>query len=289
MLVLQCPTCSLPGGIGCATVSRSTLAGSMWASLPALGWRDVGGHCGEGQDRSSKTGKLLVGRASSCARLSPSPGISRLLFVIPGLGQLCRSPQSQPDPSCHGSGRAEPRRRARGSGSCPGRPPRAPLRGHGRWVRAARAARENAPSSAHAQALGLRRLPPAPWLATARPGLPAPTSTGPGHPVSDTASPRGWRGVLGTAHCTRTLHAVPCLQPLGTAQAAMDARGDGDGWDGTGMAPGWHQALCRSAGSLWGVLPQHSQVLDSCGCVVEELWGIPRHKPGERGVPCGPC
>lgn len=46
VLVLQGPTYSLPGGIGFVIVSRSALAESMWGSLPALGWRDVGGQCG---------------------------------------------------------------------------------------------------------------------------------------------------------------------------------------------------------------------------------------------------
>lgn len=65
------------------------------------------------------------------------------------------------------------RRRAHGRASCPGRPPRAPLRGHAPWVRAVRAA-ENAPSSAHTQAFGLRRLSASPCLACdGSPGPPA--------------------------------------------------------------------------------------------------------------------
>lgn len=76
--------------------------------------------------------------------------------------------------SCAGGPRsALSRRRAHGHASCPGRPPRAPLRGHAPWVRAVRAA-ENAPSSAHTQAFGLRRHSASPCLACdGSPGPPA--------------------------------------------------------------------------------------------------------------------
>lgn len=245
VLVLQCPAYSLPGETGCAAVSRSTLAGGIWGSLPALGWRDVGGQCSGGQDRISKTGKLLVGRASSCARLSPSPGImipTAVCYPRPGTALLV--PQSQPDPStapcvagcAGGPRRAEPRCRAHRAGSCPGRPPRAPVRGHGHWVRAARAA-ENAPSSAHAQALGLRQLPPAPWLATARPGLPAPAGTRYRGTLPWAQHRPGAGGVSWALHPAQVPWTrCPACSPLGTI--AHHARGARDGWHDIGMAPG---------------------------------------------------
>lgn len=138
-----------------------------------------------------------------------------------------------PPPYPHGAVSRWPPRsiwvpRVRGGASCPGRPPRAPLRGHAPWVRAVRAA-ENAPSPAHAQASGLRRLPASPRLACdGSPGPPAallPPCPGRAAPPSTPVRHRG----------------SPCLVRVARRAPRGSQRQGGDGWhmeSTRGLRPG---------------------------------------------------
>lgn len=178
----------------------------------------------------------------------------------------------QPDPStaprvtgCAGSpGRAEPGHRARGSGCAPAGLP-APRRvgtaagyvlpGLPRTHRARHTPRPSGCASS-------RRL-------LACDGSPGPPGThrhaGQGHPASGTASPRCWRGVLGTLHKYPghgALLAVPWAQ-------RRQPHGAGDGWDDSGMAPGSVPERWKSLGCVAPALTE--TVLVRCGCVVEEL------------------
>lgn len=186
--------------LGC---SRPQEAVGTVIALQLQGWGDVGGLSGEEQDATTKLARL------------PPHGM-----VIPTAPQ----PQYNRAPMCRGCAggpwSALSRRRAHGRASCPGRPPRARLRGHAPWVRAVRAA-ENAPSSAHAQAFGLRRLSASPCLACdGSPGPPTallwvryPTC---GCPVPEAG--RGW--VTPGQHkglCCRASSLVKCgIRALGT-------------------------------------------------------------------------
>lgn len=154
--------------------------------------------------------------------VNPSLGVTiPLLFVIPGLGQLCR---------CLSPSLTPPQRWQLSEGCTrirlvPWQASPRPTAWARLWVRAARAA-ENAPSSAHAQSL---RAAPAPAGSLACDGSPGP----PGAPCLGHCIARCWRGVLGTKPCAGTLGTAPCLHRYpGTAQGA------GDGWDDVGMAPG---------------------------------------------------